>query len=151
MSSAAEEYDDQEKVWEWLTQQSGEVERYLARQNVTSEAPVPRWELAPYVAVWEITGGWAISGDLPTDYVLDETILTAREAMRFFANKFAEMADCMMNDRRYPGTTIGNPNDAEQQRELGDLLQRRAVLLSDFAENDGMWPNECDEQPETPE
>jgi len=35
---------------------------------------VPRWDLAPYVALWQITGGWAISGDLPTDYVLDETI-----------------------------------------------------------------------------
>jgi hypothetical protein len=150
--SAAEEYQDQEKVRDWLIEQSVAVEAYLKRQNVRSEPPEPRWELAPYIAIWELCGGWAISGDLPTDYVLDETIRTAREALQFFADKFADLAECMLTGRPYPGTTIGNPNDPEQQRKLGELLRNRAVTLAEFAQNDGLWPEgaDHDESPEDP-
>src|SRR5262245_30741473 len=144
--SAADEYADPEKVEEWLADQTAHVEEYLQRQRVKSKSPTPRWELAPYIAVWEIAGGWVISGDLPTDYVLDETILTAREALRFFAVKFADVAGCMLAGRRYPDTTIGDPNNAEQQRELRELLQSRAGTLMDFADNDDLWPDETETQ-----
>jgi hypothetical protein len=112
---------------------------------------VPQWELAPYIAVWEITGGWVISGDLPTDYVLDETISSPREALRFFAVKFAEMAECMLAGRHYPGTTIGDPNNEDQQRELGGLLESRAGTLLDFADEDELWPNQQDDTQEASE
>ncbi len=150
-SSAAGKYDAREKVWDWLAEQSRGVETYLARQHVKSEPPTPRWELAPYVAVWQITGGWVISGDLPTDYVLDETIPSPREAMRFFATKFADMAECMLTGRRYPGTAIGDADNTEQQRDLGGLLQSRAATLMDFVNNDGLWPEQLDEWMEKPE
>jgi hypothetical protein len=149
--SAAEEYRDREKVWDWLVEQSTGVERYLERQRVKSESPVPRWELAPYVAVWQIDGGWVVSGDLPTDYVLDEAIQSPRDALRFFADKFAQMAECMLAGRKYSGTQIGDPTNTKQQRELGDLLRRRASLLSDFVDNDGLWSDELDEWQEKPE
>jgi hypothetical protein len=149
--SAAEEYSDPAKVEEWLAEQLQHVEDYLKQQKIDSAQPKARWELAPYIAVWEITRGWVISGDLPTDYVLDETICTPREALRFFAVKFAEMAECMLTGRRYPGTTIGDPNNAEEQRELGGLLQSRAGTLLDFADDDGLWPDQLDDTPEATE
>jgi hypothetical protein len=147
--SAAEEYDDPAKVEEWLATQARHVADYLAAQRVKSAPPAARWELAPHVALWQITRGWAISGDLPTDHVLDGTIPTAREAVRFFAAKFAEMAECMTAGRRYGGTTIGDPNDAEQQRHLGRLLGSRAGTLADFADDDRFWPDQPDPQEAT--
>jgi hypothetical protein len=149
--SATDEYSDPEKVGEWLADQMVHVEQYLERQRVKSELIESRWELAPYIAMWEITGGWVISGDLPTDYVLDETILSARESLRFFAVKFTEMAECMLAGRRYPGTTIGDPKNAEQQRELGGLLQSRAGTLMDFANDDNLWSDEPENTQETAE
>jgi hypothetical protein len=148
---AAEDRRDEANVERWLAGQARQVEEYLARQRVKAAAPENRWELAPYVAVWEITGGWAISGDLPTDYVLDGAILNAREAVRFFAAKFAEMAECMAAGRRYPGTTIGDPDNAGQQRHLGELLGSRAETLRDFADDDGLWPDESDDTQEATE
>jgi hypothetical protein len=153
--AAQEDYDDPAKVEEWLADQARHVEEYLARQRVKSAPPENHWELAPYVAVWQITRGWAISGDLPTDYVLDETILTAREAMRFFAAKFAEMAECMTSGRDYHGpdggTTIGDANDPKQQRRLGGLLRSRAGTLADFADDDRFWPDDFDDAQEATE
>jgi hypothetical protein len=146
--SQADEYDDPEKVEEWLAEQAGHVRSYLAAQRARPGEPVIRWELAPYVAVWQIPRGWVISGDMPTDYVLDETIRTAREAMRFFAAKFAEMAECMAAGRRYPGTAVGDPNNAEQQRHLGGLLGSRAATLREFADDDRFWP---EDEPDTQE
>jgi hypothetical protein len=147
MMSAAEEYQDPEKVSAWLSAQAEALAVYLARQHVRGHAPVARWDLAPYIAVWELTGGWAISGDLPTDYVLDETIQSARDALRFFSHKFADLAECMLTGRRYPGTTIGDPDDPDQQRQLGELLKSRAKTLGEFADTDGLW-TEDDGEPD---
>jgi hypothetical protein len=78
--------------------------------------------LAPYIATWEITGGWVISGDLPTDYVLDETILSVRESLRFVAEYM-----------------------------LGGLLQSRAGTLMDFANDGNLWPDEPENTQEAAE
>ena len=63
----------------WCKQQNVRVENYLRSQGVEHGrvGEWPAWHVVPYVAVWAIEsrvrpgsiGWWAISGDLPTDYV----------------------------------------------------------------------------------
>ncbi len=139
--SRADEFRDPAKVRAWLLAQRGHVASYLAGQGVRPDAPpVPEWDLAPYVALWSFPGGWAISGDLPTDYALGESLDGPRAALRFFAQRFAQVADCMLGGRRHPSIVIGDRSDPEQQRQLGGLLASRARILAGFAEDDGLWP-----------
>ena len=137
--SRANEFQDPARVRSWLLAQREHVVSYLEGQRVPVDTlPVPEWDLAPYIAVWSLPGGWAISGDLPTDYVLDEGIVGPREALRFFSRRFAEVADCMLNGRRHPVIAIGDRSDPEQQQELGGLLASRAQTLGSFAEDDSL-------------
>jgi len=141
--SRADEFEDPVKVRAWLLEQREQVVTYLKRQRVQLDSqPVPEWDLAPYIAVWSISGGWVISGDLPTDYVLDSEIVGPCEAMRFFSNRFAEVAACMLRGQRYPDITIGDPTNQEQQQNLGGLLTSRAETLRHFAEDDNLWPEQ---------
>jgi hypothetical protein len=146
--SKSDAYQNPARVREWLFKQRDLVTLYLKGQRIGCDRlPVPAWDLAPYVAVWSIPGCWAISGDLPTDFILhpEEEIRGPREAVRFFARRFAEVAECMLAGRRHPVVTIGDPADAAGQRQLGDLLARRAELLRGFADNDNLWPEQLDE------
>ncbi|MBY0457588.1 MAG: DUF4826 family protein [Gemmataceae bacterium] len=145
-----EDAAERARTREWLFAQRAAVEGYLAGQRLTTAGrPVPRWDIAPYVAVWQIRGGWVISGDLPTDYVLAEDTADAldgpRAAVRFFADKFRDLAERMLAGQTYPGIRIGDPTNPEQQRELGGLLRSRAGTLADFADDDGLWPDQLDE------
>jgi hypothetical protein len=144
--SKSDEYQDDAKVRAWLLDQREHVVSYLRDQMVQlATQPVPEWDLAPYIAVWSLPGGWAISGDLPTDHVLDETIIGPREALRFFSRRFAEVAACMLDGQRHPLIAIGDPINTEQQQQLGKLLASRAQTLGEFAEDDKLWPEQLAE------
>lgn len=144
--SKADEYQDKTKVHTWLLEQRGHVLSYLDQQGLqVNGLPVPEWDLAPYVAVWSFPTGWVISGDLPTDYLVDENITSPREAMRGFSQRFADLAKCMLDGRSHSQITIGDPADTEQQKELGRLLASRAETLGQFAENDNLWPEQLAE------
>src|SRR5262249_43567770 len=70
--------EDQEDA-DWVASQRQIVIDYLVGQRVEhgGVSLEPRWFLSPYLAVWAIrsranpdrVGWWAISGDVPTDYV----------------------------------------------------------------------------------
>jgi Domain of unknown function (DUF4826) len=70
--------DDAEEA-AWAAEQRNVVIEYLQRQGVDhlGVSAEPRWRLSRYVAVWAVrsktnpnaVGWWAISGDLPTDYM----------------------------------------------------------------------------------
>src|SRR5213080_4763409 len=63
----------------WVAAQRQRVIDYLVSQNLdhAGVSLEPRWFLSPYVAIWAVRskanadriGWWAISGDLPTDYL----------------------------------------------------------------------------------
>src|ERR1043165_1466713 len=69
--------DSQESAW--AVAQRERVVEYLESQRCdhAGVSREPRWFLSPFVAIWAIRskahpdriGWWAISGDLPTDYV----------------------------------------------------------------------------------
>ena len=87
-------------------------------------------------------GWWAISGDLPTDYVSRGKIAHPREALRAFAHHWREMSDYMLRGEEHPDVKIGTP---DQWPELGDLLRRRAQGLQSYADDDDIWEKELAE------
>ena len=80
----------------WIASQRKVVQEYLEREGVDhlGVGEYPAFHLHPYVAVWAVqskkapgwVGWWAISGDLPTDYVSRGKIAHPREALRAFAH-----------------------------------------------------------------
>ena len=83
---------------------------------------------------------WAISGDVPTDYVSFTDADHPRAVMRHFARQWAEISSFMLRGEPHPNTNIGTP---DRWPELGDLLHRRAELLSRYADDDSIW-DDCD-------
>jgi len=81
-------------------------------------------------------GWWAISGDLPPDYLSGGDAADARAAMAAFARRWHEISSYMLRGERHPRVTIGPPG---KEREFGDLLSRRAGILEDWANDDEMW------------
>ena len=146
MNNEADKYDDPELEAEWLQKQKDQIEAYLIKEGIEhgAIAEKPDWFVAPYVSIWRIagynkpqtTGWWAISGDLPTDYCSSIDINDARSAMYHFAKIWDEVSECMIQGKPHPDITIGNEGDWP---ELGDLLKRRSMILSDWVKDDELW------------
>jgi hypothetical protein len=136
---------DPAKEQQWLDEQESIIGGYLKTQNVTvSSRGRIEWCLAPYVSLWSFDGVgtsrvWAISGDLPTDYVVDLLVTDARTAMQALAARWAEVSAFMLKGKHHPTVVIGANRSPEELKELGDLLRRRADLLEDFAGDDDKW------------
>lgn len=134
----------------WVAEQRRTVTDYLGREGVKhgEVGEWPAWHLHPFLAILAIEsfaapgrmGWWTISGDCPTDYLSFADADHPREAMRHFAQHWAEVSSYMLRGEPHPHTTIGTP---DRWPELGDLLRRRAELLLQFANDDSTW-NECD-------
>jgi hypothetical protein len=144
MSSA--DYDDPKIEAKWITEQRENVLRYLECQEVRHRgvAPRPDWFVAPYVSIWRVesmkkpgtVGWWAVSGDLPTDYLSGHDARDARTALAAFAKQWREASACMLRGEEHPDVRIGCP---ENRRQLGDLLRRRSKVFQDWANDDTMW------------
>lgn len=144
MNSA--DYDDPKLEAEWVAKQRETILRYLQDEGVRhgGVASDPDWFLAPNVSIWVVEsptrpgaiGWWAISGDLPTDYLSGRDAADAREAMAAFARQWHEVSAYLLRGEQHPTETIGPPG---REREFGDLLSRRAGILEDWAKDDEMW------------
>jgi hypothetical protein len=144
MNSA--DYDDPELEAQWLTEQRENVQRYLQREEVRHQgvALQPDWFVAPYVSVWRVeskarpgaVGWWAVSGDLPTDYLSSHDATDARSALAAFAVRWREVSACMLRGQEHRDVRIGERGN---RRELGELLGRRAQIFQEWADDDTMW------------
>lgn len=124
----------------WVASQREVVLRYLTSQHVEHNGVSlePRWFVSPYVAVWAIrsrknperVGWWAISGDLPTDYMSCGTEQEPADILLAFSARWTDAAERMARGEQPDDFTIGDPCKA---RELAPLLATRAKLLHDFA------------------
>lgn len=125
----------------WLGSQRQLVTEYLGSQRcehggVSSE---PRWFMSPYVGIWAVrsrthpdrVGWWAISGDLPTDYMSATGQRSSGDVLIAFADHWEAAAEAMRAGRQLPGFSIGNPSHAVQ---LAPLLDSRADLIREFGE-----------------
>jgi hypothetical protein len=138
------DYDDPEVEAQWLKEQHATVKHYLDREEVRHRgvASAPEWFLTPYVSVWKVesdhgvVGWWAISGDLPTDYISGSGATDARSALSAFARRWREASACMARGEEHSTVRIGN---VQNRRELGDLLSRRAEILQEWVNDDAMW------------
>jgi hypothetical protein len=140
------DYDDPKIEAEWLAERRQRILGYLRDEGIQhgGVAADPDWFLAPYVSIWMVEsmtrpgaiGWWAISGDLPTDYLSGGDAPDARIAMAAFARRWREVSSYMLRGERHPTVSIGPPG---REREFGDLLNRRAGILEDWANDNEMW------------
>jgi hypothetical protein len=98
----------------------------------------PRWFLTPYLAIWAVRsqaepgciGWWAISGDVPTDYLPCTSERDNTDVLLSFSRVWHSVAAYMAEGQWAPNHEIGPPG---QQRELAPLLIRRAEMLEELA------------------
>lgn len=140
------DYDDHEVEAQWFAERRDEVIEYLKCEGVThgqiGEEPV--WYVAPYVSIWAIeslnspgsVGWWAISGDVPNDYVSASDAPNPRAAMHAIASLWKEASQYMARGERHPTFVIGTGENAE---ELGPMLASRAEMLLDWASDPEVW------------
>ena len=142
----SEEYDDPEIQTHWVTEERRKLIEYLHREDVDHGGvpDEPDWLVAPHLAIWRImsikapgaVGWWAISGDVPTDYISSGGIPDARTGMVKFSEHWSELSQCMLQGLPHPDVKIGT---SDQWPKLGDLLLRRANLLAEIAAEDENW------------
>ena len=130
----------------WVRQEREKVVAYLTSQRCEHGgiAEWPAFHVDPYVALWAIqsrtvagrVGWWAISGDLPTDYMSSSSGYHPREALRHFSAEWVSVAESMRRGEDHPRTKIGAP---ELWSTMAPLLEKRAQLLREYADDDSLW------------
>jgi hypothetical protein len=130
----------------WKAAQRSLVEDYLQREGVDHLGvdEQPAFDVYPYLALWAVqskaspgnVGWWAISGDLPTDYISSSEGRHPRAALRAISKNWFAASNFMVRGESPPGCTIGTP---DQWPKLGDLLRSRAKTLKDYADDDTLW------------
>ncbi|MEQ1891600.1 MAG: DUF4826 family protein [Planctomycetota bacterium] len=140
--------DDPDEATEaaWCNERRKEVLAYLRSEGLRHGrvGVWPAWHVWPYVSLWAIEsrvardriGWWAVSGDLPTDYVSADGVVHPREALRAIASLWREAAGCMKRGEPHPQLPIGERGD---WRKLAPLLLSRAQLFESFANDDSLW------------
>jgi hypothetical protein len=133
--------EDQEDA-EWVAAQRQKVIDYLVMQRVEhyGVSLEPRWFLSPYLAVWAIrsranpdrVGWWAISGDVPTDYITCLHEQDSGDVLTGFAKVWKAAAAKMATGEQLENFKIGDGNPA-RAKELAPLLLKRAEMLEEIA------------------
>jgi hypothetical protein len=140
------DYDHPENDAQWCAERREEVAAYLQREGVVHGhiGAAPAWHVAPYVSVWAIeslatagaVGWWAVSGDLPNDYVSASHAKTPREAVGAIALLWKEAAQYMSRGEPHPTFRIGS---GLQDAELAPMLESRAETLLEWVKDPEVW------------
>jgi hypothetical protein len=146
------DYDDPAVEERWCNEQRVNVANYLASQKVKHGhiGDWPAWHIAPYVSIWAIEslarpewiGWWVICGDLPTDYISSADVKPPqhpRKAIRVIAERWLKQVKAWKEGRDYKGIRIPGPHS---HKKLAPLLERRAKLLIEWADNESLWEEE---------
>lgn len=129
----------------WLAEERKKVIEYLAYQSCrhAGVAEWPAFHVEPDVALWAVlstkhsgrVGWWAISGDVPTDYMSSTLGEHPRDALRHFSEEWADVADHMRRGKEHPTLNMGTPAEWPQ---MAIMLQQRADALALYADED-VW------------
>jgi hypothetical protein len=146
------DYDDPAVEERWCSEQRVNVANYLSSQKVKHGriGDWPALHVAPYVSIWAIEslarpkwiGWWVISGDLPTDYVSSADVKPPqhpRKAIRAIAKRWLKLVEAWNEGRDYKAIRIPGPHS---HKELAPLLETRARLLIEWADDDSLWEND---------
>jgi Domain of unknown function (DUF4826) len=127
---------------EWVNRQREIVSYYLEKQRCEHNGVSlePRWFLRPYIAVWAVrskrnpdqVGWWAISGDLPTDYITASNEKSTGDVLISFAQEWRPLAENMAKGESLPDYHIGDSSEASS---LAPLLLKRAEFLRHLGED----------------
>jgi len=130
----------------WFAEQRALVEAYLQRQRLEHRgiARFPTFHMHPRLALWAVqsklqpgsAAWWAISGDMPTDYIPRPPIALARDALRQFSVRWREAAEYMKRGEPHPHIALG---PREKWAELAPLLLARGDALLFLAADDALW------------
>ncbi len=130
----------------WSDGERARVIEYLRREGVEhgEVGDWPAWHIWPYVAVWAIesvrspgwVGWWAVSGDLPTDYIACGAERHPREGLLDIATRWKRAAETWSENKSVEGWSVGVPEDRPM---LAPLLATRAKLLLSWAADDDLW------------
>lgn len=148
------DYDNPEIEERWCADQRAAIARYLHGEGIRHGkiSEWPAWHVAPYVSVWaiesalqpEAIGWWAISGDLPTDYVSASQVDHPRKALQLIARRWLTASDAMSAGRPADGFLVGDQASATQ---MAPLLRSRAAILLDWGEDESLWEDEEEDSP----
>lgn len=146
-----QDYDDPKVEAQWCAERRQEIAGYLRNEGVAHGriGDEPAWHVAPYVSVWaiesastpEALGWWAISGDLPNDYVSATNAKDPRQAVRSIANFWLEAAQYILRGDNHPTFRIGS---GTQSKDLAPILMSRAKLLLKWADDETLWEGDED-------
>jgi hypothetical protein len=133
-------------VEQWVREERRKVVDYLAAEGCrhAGVAEWPAFQVDEHLALWGVQstrhagriGWWAISGDVPTDYMSSSDGDHPRDALRYFAAQWAELAAFMRRGEAHPVLDFGDPREWPAQAET---LERRAGLLEEYADDDTIW------------
>lgn len=123
----------------WAADQRKVVEHYLQAERCehAGVSLEPRWYLSPCLAVWAVrskvnpdaVGWWAISGDVPTDYMTaTRELKCTADVLAAFGAQWSKAAEAMSRGE-YAG--IGK---RENIAALAPLLRTRAEMLQELSE-----------------
>lgn len=123
----------------WAADQRRVVEHYLQAQGCdhAGVSLEPRWYLSPYLAVWavrskaspDLVGWWAISGDVPTDFMTaTRDLRNTADVLAAFGAQWSRAAEAMS---RGESAGIGT---RENIADLAPLLRTRADMLQKLSE-----------------
>ncbi len=143
------DYDDPAVEEHWCGEQRAKVSDYLRSQKVKHRriGDWPAWHVAPFVSIWAIEslarpewiGWWVICGDLPTDYISSTDVKPPqhpRKAIQVIAERWLKQVAAWNDGRNYDGIRIAG---AHSHSELAPLLEARAKLLMEWADDDSFW------------
>lgn len=133
----------------WLAEERRKVVEYLDLQGC-EHAGIADWpaiHIFENFALWAVqsprhagrTGWWVISGDVPTDYMSSSDGEHPRDALRYFSRQWHDVADHMKRGKEHPVYNIGTP---AEWPELASMLDFRAEVLADCADDDEVWAEE---------
>ncbi len=134
-NTAAKPMTDAE-TQEWVRLQFQRANLHLAEQGIVMEsvAVAESRYLPPLIAVWKIHGlnknvVWAISGDVPVDYLPVAVAANAREALKHFSYRWQMKAQQIMD----------NGISDQTSADYVQLLVGRANMLYDLSESETLW------------
>jgi Domain of unknown function (DUF4826) len=130
----------------WLDSEHARIAAYLDAAGVAHAgvAAEPDWYVYEVVAVWAVAstaspervGWWAVSGDIPTDYIGSAGIGDARQALAAIAARWGAGADRMRAGMEPEGVSFG---PRTEWPELAPMLASRAAHLAEWARDDELW------------
>ncbi len=131
----------------WADRQFSDAQSYLTRRDIrTTGILTMAWLAAPYLALWtarSTTEGllpvWVVSGQVPTDYVLEKAIQTPRDAIRVLGERWKAIADDPDSDDAIRTVDFEIPSEGPEREEARKKLDRFARTLLGVTEDDSLW------------